>query len=172
MPAVRVNSGTRFCDEVLASRAHRSLSWTLPSVLQGWPHFFDLRGKSFQFQPTGSATYRAVSSSKAFEATGGTNIALTDDDSKLINLDFSFPFYGTSYTSLYVNSDGNLTFVSLDKESIDRNLSFNLKDVRRGRGGINCCPKSLGSNTRKSCSVKNMILPSERCVTPAGSSLS
>ena len=85
--------------------------------------FFDLRGKSFEFQPTGTATYRAAATSKAFEATGGTSIVLTDDDSKLVNLGFSFTFYGLSYTSLYVNSDGNLTFVSLDKESNDRDLA-------------------------------------------------
>lgn len=47
-------------------------------------------------------------------------LALSDDDSRKLDLGFSFSFYGTSYSSVYINSDGNLTFGTADGESADR----------------------------------------------------
>lgn len=55
-------------------------------------------------------------------ATAGTRLPLDDDDSRPVNLPFRFPFYGQSYQSLYVNSDGNLTFVEPDFSSSARSL--------------------------------------------------
>lgn len=46
---------------------------------------------------------------------GSYSLALAPNDdgySSLINLPFSFNFYGTSYTSLYINNNGNVTFGS------------------------------------------------------------
>ena len=37
-------------------------------------------------------------------------LALADDDAKKVNLPFGFSFCGTNYTSLWVNSNGNITF--------------------------------------------------------------
>ena len=48
-------------------------------------------------------------------------LSLTDDDSRKIELGFAFPFYDVGYTELYVNSDGNLTFVSPDDSTAPRN---------------------------------------------------
>jgi MYXO-CTERM domain-containing protein len=39
-----------------------------------------------------------------------TPITLTDDDSELITMSFAFPFYGTDYTQVGVNSNGGLFF--------------------------------------------------------------
>lgn len=50
-------------------------------------------------------------------------LSLSDDDSRKIDLGFSFPFYGTAYTSVNVNSDGNLTFGTADGQSTDRSVS-------------------------------------------------
>lgn len=47
-------------------------------------------------------------------------LTLSDDDSRKVDLGFSFPFYGTTYSSVYVNADGNLTFGSSDDKSEDR----------------------------------------------------
>src|SRR5262249_33430870 len=48
---------------------------------------------------------------------------IDDDDTRLVRLPFSFPFYGQRYDSVYVNSDGNLTFTSGDVASTPRSLS-------------------------------------------------
>lgn len=47
-------------------------------------------------------------------------IPLTDDASRKVELGFAFPFFGTSYLEVYVNSDGNLTFVSPDDATVPR----------------------------------------------------
>ena len=49
-----------------------------------------------------------------------TAVSLSDDDSRKVDLGLSFPFYGTSYSEVYVNSDGNLTFGALVVPRADR----------------------------------------------------
>lgn len=39
-----------------------------------------------------------------------TDLGLGDDNSAVLPLPFAFPFYGSSYTQVYVNANGNLTF--------------------------------------------------------------
>ncbi|PYV11754.1 MAG: hypothetical protein DMG07_18510, partial [Acidobacteria bacterium] len=85
----------------------------------GW----DLSGKSFRFEPASSTEYRVVSTSSTFSAAGGTALLLGDDDSRSIALGFGFTFFGTTYTSVFFNSDGNLTFEASDKDSTERDLS-------------------------------------------------
>ena len=48
--------------------------------------------------------------------------ALGDDDSRIISLPFPFPFYGHTYRTAYVNSDGNLTFVAGDTDITARSF--------------------------------------------------
>jgi len=50
-------------------------------------------------------------------------VNLGDDDSVRVSLGFTFPFFGQSYTEVYVNSDGNLTFGSSDSDSAERSVS-------------------------------------------------
>lgn len=40
----------------------------------------------------------------------GTPLTLLDDDYELISLNFSFPFFGNNYTTMYVNSNGYISF--------------------------------------------------------------
>ena len=42
----------------------------------------------------------------------GTSISLTDDDYVSVPIGFSFPFFTNNYTSVYITSNGMLTFVS------------------------------------------------------------
>src|SRR5437867_3778660 len=86
-------------------------------------NMFDLAAKSLRFEPAGSGTYRVMAATNVYDPSGGTPIPLGDDDSRSIPLAFTFAFDGTGYSSVQVNSDGNLTFVSPDPASTDRNLS-------------------------------------------------
>jgi len=61
---------------------------------------------------------------------GTTRLPLGDDASGSVTLPFAFPFFGRSYTELFVNSDGNLTFarpIALPSRNVGR-----LVGVRRG----------------------------------------
>src|SRR5262249_50463258 len=49
-------------------------------------------------------------------------VALGDDDSRPFTLPFAFPFYGATYTQLFLNSDGNLTFNSGESASTSRSV--------------------------------------------------
>lgn len=89
---------------------------------------FNLTGKSVAFVPEADgAGYRLESADGGYD--GGAAVAgeaiegLDDDDSRRISLPFDFPFYGKSYRSVFVNSDGNLTFEQGDNASSDRSLS-------------------------------------------------
>ena len=56
----------------------------------------------------------------AAAAASGTRISnLGDDDTHEFQLPFAFPFYGQTYTSLWINSNGNLTFEAGDGEISD-----------------------------------------------------
>jgi hypothetical protein len=75
-----------------------------------------------------SGVYQATTPSFAFEdiSTSGTVIAgLTnqDDTSVSIPIGFSFPFYGQSYTSLFVSSNGLITFGSANTEFTNANMT-------------------------------------------------
>jgi len=45
-----------------------------------------------------------------------TTIPLTDDDTANVGLGFSFDFFGTSYSSIWVNSNGSITFGAGDPD--------------------------------------------------------
>jgi C1A family cysteine protease len=60
-----------------------------------------------------------------------TTLALGDDDSAAIPIGFSFPFFGKSYSTVYVNSDGNLSFGSGDSSSQNRDKNRFLTGVPR-----------------------------------------
>ena len=88
---------------------------------------FDLDQKTLSFIPTQplAAAYRFVQSDAGYDsaaADAGTRFDLGDDDTKAATLPFNFPFFGTAYQQIYVNSDGNLSFITGDSSSADRSL--------------------------------------------------
>ncbi len=85
------------------------------------PNLFDLINNGVQFKggPKGTRAERfpgGVSSNR------GNRINIGDDASRTINLPFAFPFYGTNYNRVFLNSDGNLTFNQADNASTGRSL--------------------------------------------------
>ena len=95
----------------------------------------NLEGGLISFQGT-TAMYEDFNSSKPFDLAGKTltltptdgpqpppaevMLPLGDDDSKEVTLGFDFPFFGQSYPSVHVNSDGNLTFGTSDSKAAKR----------------------------------------------------
>ena len=60
----------------------------------------------------------------SIDINAGTRLdKLDDDDTREVPLPFAFSFYGNAWNSVFVNSDGNLTFGVGDALTSDRNLS-------------------------------------------------
>lgn len=111
------------------------------------PNPFDLSRKQITITPSGSTFTVESSSIDAGTAisTPGMVLDLEDDDFSRIELPFEFPFYGTDYTRLYVQSDGNITFIYPEASSTERafsrvaggppNISPFFRDLDPSRGG-------------------------------------
>ena len=112
---------------------------------------FDLPSLTLRLSPTGpGGSYLLSQRQETIGSNFGTAINLTDDDSREIAFtgNFRFPFFGTTYLSVFINSDGNLTFGQADSASTDRNLTrfnggppriggfFADLDPTTGRGGV------------------------------------
>jgi uncharacterized protein (TIGR03437 family) len=93
------------------------------------PNQFDLHRRTVRWLPAGpaAAQYTAVSEPLQYDSaaadTGSPLAGLADDDTRLVTLPFSFPFYGGAYDAVYVNSDGNLTFGAPDTAISQRSLA-------------------------------------------------
>jgi hypothetical protein len=85
------------------------------------PNRFDLANSGLRFEPAGGG-YAVTTTGADFRASLGRAVTLGDDDSSAQTLAFPFEFYGRRFTSLFVNSDGNLTFDEPDTESTERGL--------------------------------------------------
>jgi hypothetical protein len=85
------------------------------------PNLFDLLTEGVQFKRSGPAT-RAERFFGGVTSDRGDRIEIGDDDSRQIDLPFSFRFYGVDYTQVFLNSDGNLTFTRAESSSTARSL--------------------------------------------------
>lgn len=83
------------------------------------PNLFDLANRGLRFVPA-TASYAVSSIGGEFRSTLGRALTLGDDDSTAQTIAFPFDFYGRRFTSLFVNSDGNLTFEEPDSASTAR----------------------------------------------------
>jgi len=84
---------------------------------------YDLRSLAVAFARNGVGTYDPRPSSRSFQSAVGQKITLGDDDSASVTLPFTVPFYSGRFNQLFVNSDGNVTFVSDDRASTERDVS-------------------------------------------------
>jgi uncharacterized protein (TIGR03437 family) len=89
---------------------------------------FDLDNATLTFTPVagGTTLYRYAYSGLGYDAgaasQGSLVAGLGDDDARLFTLPFAFPFYGATYTTLFLDSDGNLTFTAAEFASTSRSL--------------------------------------------------
>jgi len=84
---------------------------------------YDLRSTAVTFARNGVGGFDVRRSDRTFQSSVGDKITLDDDDSAPVTLPFTFPFYSGRYTQMFVNSDGNLTFVNDDHASTDRDVA-------------------------------------------------
>ena len=92
---------------------------------------FDLADMNLRMTPNGTGAYALSTQAGSTNQTLGTKLALTDDDFREIAFPsgFKFPFMGTNYSSVFINSDGNITFTQGDSAHTDR-------DLNRFNGGV------------------------------------
>ncbi|MGA2093735.1 MAG: S8 family serine peptidase, partial [Sedimentisphaerales bacterium] len=88
-------------------------------LFNSYARTFDLSNKSLMLTPDESASrYSACIkpiTELPIDPAGSEILTMADDDSQLVTLGtFGVPFYGTSYSSFYVGSNGYITFGSPD----------------------------------------------------------
>jgi hypothetical protein len=84
---------------------------------------FDVRNVGLRFERNGSGGYDVTPTSATFRSSLGRRLTLTDDDSTSEAIPFAFTYYGRAFTSVFVNSDGNLTFDEADSASTQRGFA-------------------------------------------------
>lgn len=84
---------------------------------------FDLKQRSIKFKRNADKTYNIQFVTTAFDGTAGIKLDLSDDDAELIQYGFTFPFFDKTYTSGYLNTDGNLTMEQSDTATSARNFT-------------------------------------------------
>ena len=82
---------------------------------------FDLQNTGLRFERAGNG-YAVSATGAEFRGSLGRALTLSDDDSVPQTMAAPFEFYGRRFTSLFVNSDGNLTFAEGDHASTERGL--------------------------------------------------
>ena len=86
-------------------------------------NLFDYEDKGVQFLRKKKTTYRVKNQPGSVNANLGDKLTITDDDSVKIDLPgFKVKFFGKKYSSLYVNSDGNITFGEAEHASTARDM--------------------------------------------------
>jgi len=93
-------------------------------------NLFSLDGRALGFIPTTpqASRYKVAADAASFDrqsaSAGALLDSLGDDDTRRVALPFPFPFFGATFTSVFVNSDGNLSFGQGDVTATSRSLGF------------------------------------------------
>lgn len=85
----------------------------------------DLEELGVQYDPQKKGGFRASASGAPVSDERGDKLDLDDDDSEEVQFPagFKFRFFGKAYQSMFVHSDGNITFVEPDASSFARDLA-------------------------------------------------
>jgi hypothetical protein len=78
-------------------------------------HPFDLDRKSLEFRPTATGGYDIAVGESHLQQDQGVRVVFSDDDSIYRQVPFTFRFYGRPYQTIFINSNGNVTFGMPDR---------------------------------------------------------
>ncbi|MFN7933309.1 MAG: hypothetical protein U0R19_08285 [Bryobacteraceae bacterium] len=89
---------------------------------------FNLASKGITFTPSpGFKGYRFETKESSFDdyaSSGGALLVMDDDDSRRVDLPFAFPFYGQTWSEMWINSDGNVTFGQGDSQPVTKTVGL------------------------------------------------
>lgn len=83
----------------------------------------DLSFRNITFTPTAGGFNVGPSAATGLDPAVGGALPQGDDTTVEVALGFSFPFVGNSYSSMFVNSDGNITFGAGDTSTDNRDAA-------------------------------------------------
>ena len=84
---------------------------------------FDVRNVGLRFERNASGGYDVTTTTATFRSALGRRLTLDDDATSRETIPFAFSYYGRSFTSVFVNSDGNLTFDEADTATTERGFA-------------------------------------------------
>jgi uncharacterized protein (TIGR03437 family) len=97
-------------------------------------NLFNLGGRTLRFRRAGTS-YEVTNTAGGYDAeaqrSGAVVLNLGDDDSREFSLAFEFPYYGARFRSVFLNSDGNLSFEAGDGSTRERSLGRLLSGLPR-----------------------------------------
>lgn len=86
-------------------------------------NLFDYENKGLQFLLKKKKKYKVKNQAGSVSSALGDKLTITDDDTVKIDLPgFKLKFFGKRYSSVYINSDGNITFNQGESASTARDL--------------------------------------------------
>lgn len=97
-------------------------------------NLFNLQGRMLRFRPVGDSyeVSNVAGGYSAEEQRNGTVAAgLGDDDTREVPLPFAFFYFGATYRSAFLNSDGNVSFEAGDGSTRERSLGRLLSGLPR-----------------------------------------
>jgi len=84
---------------------------------------FDVRNVGLRFERNAGGGYDVTTTSATFRSSLGRRLTLADDATSQETIPFTFGYYGRSFSSVFVNSDGNLTFGQADTATTARDFA-------------------------------------------------
>jgi len=132
-------------------------SLILPPSAEGNP--FDLDGLTLLFTPNGSGGYNVTTKTFVFDIKFGDSVNAGDDTNHEFNLTngFSFPYFGTAWTNIWVRSNGNVTFGATGNPDFFDPDDFNLELPMIAALFVDLDPSVEGGVFVKSSSTEFMV---------------